>query len=75
MNALADGRLTCRHRWAVRAAGSGRHVTRKVTGRWARLVALVVDEQHRGNGIGRCLVEAAASRANRLCANSDTGRL
>ncbi|MFE9960525.1 GNAT family N-acetyltransferase [Micromonospora sp. NPDC005299] len=38
----------------------------EVTGKWARLVALVVDEQHRGKSIGRCLVEAAESRAREL---------
>lgn len=38
----------------------------EVTGKWARLVALVVDEEHRGKGIGRSLVEAAESRAEEL---------
>ncbi|MFG2057173.1 GNAT family N-acetyltransferase [Micromonospora sp. NPDC048930] len=38
----------------------------EVTGKWARLVALVVDEGKRSKGIGRRLVAAAESRAKEL---------
>ncbi|MGW0433285.1 GNAT family N-acetyltransferase [Micromonospora sp. NPDC003197] len=35
----------------------------EVTGRFGRLVALVVDDRHRGQGVGRALVGAAEHRA------------
>jgi len=35
----------------------------EVTGRFGRLVALVVDDRHRGQGVGRALVDAAEQRA------------
>jgi GNAT superfamily N-acetyltransferase len=44
------------------------HVTPllEVTGKLARIVALVVDERYRGKGFGRSLVEAAEDRAEEL---------
>lgn len=38
----------------------------EVTGKSGRLVAMVVDGQHRSKGIGRSLVEAAENRAKEL---------
>lgn len=38
----------------------------EVTGKRARLVALVVEEKYRGRGIGRNLVEAAETRAHEM---------
>jgi GNAT superfamily N-acetyltransferase len=40
-----------------------RHFER--SGRWARIVALVVDELHRGQGVGRTLMEHAHDVARR----------
>ncbi len=38
----------------------------EVTGKFGRLVALVVDDRHRGRGVGRALMAGVEERARRL---------